>query len=57
MEKIIEKKYFLNEGSRLTKVGPVNDKGECDAWFEDQAGNVQHRCVEYSDIERIGLIM
>ena len=51
MEKLI-KKYFLNEGSKLVKVSPINN-GQCDAWFEDEAENVQHRCVEHKDIERM----
>jgi hypothetical protein len=54
MEKLI-KKYFLNEGSKLVKVGPINN-GQCDAWFEDEAENVQHRCVEHKDIIRYEII-
>tara|TARA_R110002074_G_scaffold388736_1_gene571613 strand:- start:679 stop:867 length:189 start_codon:yes stop_codon:yes gene_type:complete len=46
-------KYFLNEGSTLVKKGRINSKEECNAWFKDSNGNIQHRCVEEIDLKNI----
>ena len=50
--KELEKKYHLESGSTIVKIGQTNINNEVDVWFDNQnLFNVrQHRCVDVWDL-------